>query len=310
MRMLMERTIEPVVKGIDTKDEEQKKMNVLKRVCNHIFIDGLSGMGQGLFATLIIGTIIQQIGLVIGGPIGECVNQVGRVAAACTSAGIGIAVAHKYGESSLVTISAGVTGMVGGYASKILLGTAFADGAMILAGPGEPLGAFVAAFVGITFGHLVAGKTKLDIILTPLVTIVTGSAIGVLVGPPISTMMTGLGDIINWGTEQQPFLMGIIVSVLMGMILTLPISSAALGVILNLQGVAAGAAVIGCCCNMVGFAVASFRENKFRRAVGTGNRNIDASGAEYHATSADLGSGNRVQCHSWSDGYRICENAV
>lgn len=238
-------------------------MNVLKRVCNHIFIDGLSGMGQGLFATLIIGTIIQQIGLVIGGPIGECFYQAGKVAAACTSAGIGIGVAHRYGESSLVTVSAGVAGMVGGYAGKILAGTAFADGAMILAGPGEPLGAFVAAFVGITIGHLIAGKTKLDIILTPLVTIGTGSAIGVLVGPPISAMMTGLGDIINWGTEQQPFLMGIIVSVLMGMILTLPISSAALGIILNLQGVAAGAAVIGCCCNMVGFAVASFRENKF-----------------------------------------------
>lgn len=238
-------------------------MKVLKRVCNHIFIDGLSGMGQGLFATLIIGTIIQQIGLAIGGPIGDCVHQVGRVAAACTSAGIGIGVAHKYGESSLVAVSAGVAGMVGGYASKILAGTAFADGAMILAGPGEPLGAFVAAFVGITIGHLIAGKTKLDIILTPLITIGTGSAIGVLVGPSISTMMTGLGNIINWGTEQQPFLMGIIVSVLMGMILTLPISSAALGIILNLQGIAAGAAVIGCCCNMVGFAVASFRENKF-----------------------------------------------
>ena len=87
-------------------------------------------------------------------------------------------------------------------------------------------------------------------------------AVGLLVGPPISEFMTALGALINWGTEQQPFLMGIIVSVLMGMILTLPISSAALGVILNLSGLAAGAATIGCCCNMVGFAVASYRENK------------------------------------------------
>ena len=86
---------------------------------------------------------------------------------------------------------------------------------------------------------------------------------GILVGPPISKFMLWLGSLINWGTEQQPFIMGIVVSVLMGMILTLPISSAALGVILNLSGLAAGAATIGCCCNMVGFAVASFRENKF-----------------------------------------------
>lgn len=237
-------------------------MKGLKKLCNHIFIDGLSGMAQGLFATLIIGTIIQQIGLALGGTVGNAVYLIGKVAAACTSAGIGLGVAHKYKESALVTVSAAVAGMAGGYAGNILAGTAFADGAMVLSGPGEPLGAFVAAFVGITLGHLVSGKTKIDIIVTPLVTIGTGSAAGLLVGPPISALMSGLGNVINWGTEQQPFLMGIVVSVVMGMVLTLPISSAALGIILNLQGLAAGAAVIGCCCNMVGFAMASYRENK------------------------------------------------
>ena len=119
----------------------------------------------------------------------------------------------------------------------------------------------MAAYVAIELARLVAGRTRLDIILAPLVGILSGSAVGILVGPPISRMMTQLGSLINWGTEQQPFLMGIIVSVLMGMILTLPISSAALGVILNLSGLAAGAATVGCCCNMVGFAVASFKEN-------------------------------------------------
>lgn len=133
---------------------------------------------------------------------------------------------------------------------------------MVYAGPGEPLGAFIAAYVGIFFGHLVAGKTKVDILVTPIVAIGSGAAVGLLLGPPISGFMAWLGSLINWGTEQQPFLMGIIVSVLMGMILTLPISSAALGIILNLSGLAAGAATVGCCCNMVGFAVASYRENK------------------------------------------------
>ena len=152
--------------------------------------------------------------------------------------------------------------MVGAFAAKLLAGSVLVDGAMVFAGPGEPLGAFLAAYVGIEFGHLVSGKAKVDILVTPIVTITAGSAVGLLVGPPISEFMTALGALINWGTEQQPFLMGIIVSVLMGMILTLPISSAALGVILNLSGLAAGAATIGCCCNMVGFAVASYRENK------------------------------------------------
>lgn len=179
-----------------------------------------------------------------------------------TSAGIGVGVAYKFKESPLVVLSAATAGMIGGFAGKILAGTVLVDGAIVLAGPGEPLGAFIAAYVAIEVGHLVSGKTKIDILVTPIATIASGAAVGLLVGPPISRFMEGLGAIINWGTEQQPFLMGIIVSVIMGMVLTLPISSAALGVILNLSGLAAGAATIGCCCNMVGFAVASYRENK------------------------------------------------
>lgn len=238
-------------------------MEKVKKALNHVFIDGLSGMALGLFATLIIGTIIQQIGNLIGGTVGDTLYLFGKAASVMTSVGIGIGVAYKFKEPVYVTLSAATAGMVGGYASKILAGTLIGEGGVVvLAGPGEPLGAFIAAIVGIELGHLVAGKTKIDLLVTPFVTIVIGSAVGLLVGPPITRFMTGLGAIINWGTEQQPFLMGIVVSVLMGMILTLPISSAALGIILNLSGLAAGAAVVGCCCNMVGFAVASYRENK------------------------------------------------
>lgn len=237
-------------------------MNLIKKYLNRVFIDGLSGMAMGLFATLIIGTIIQQIGTFAGGSVGNLIFLVGKAAAAATCAGIGVGVAYKFKESPMVVLSAATCGLVGGYASKILAGTFMADGTIVLAGPGEPLGAFIAAYVGIEIGHLVAGKTKIDIIVTPLITIGAGSAVGLLAGPPISSFMTWLGSLINWGTEQQPFLMGIVVSVLMGMILTLPISSAALGIILNLSGLAAGAATVGCCCNMVGFAVASYRENK------------------------------------------------
>lgn len=236
-------------------------MNLIKKCLNRIFVEGLSGMALGLFATLIIGTIIQQIGMLAGGSIGTLIYAVGKMAAGLTCAGIGVGVAYKFQESPMVVLSAATSGMIGGYASKVLAGTLLVDGNLALQGPGEPLGAFIAAYVGIEIGHLIAGKTRLDIILVPLLSIGTGSAVGVLVGPSISSFMTWLGGLINWGTEQQPFLMGIVVSVLMGMILTLPISSAALGVILNLSGLAAGAATVGCCCNMIGFAVASFREN-------------------------------------------------
>lgn len=237
-------------------------MEKVKKVLDRIFIEGLSAMAQGLFATLIIGTIIQQIGSFIPGQSGTILFVIGKVAASLTGAGIGVAVAYKFNESPLVVVSAATAGMTGAFASKLLAGTVLVDGAMVYSGPGEPLGAFLAAYVGIYFGHLVSGKTKVDILVTPIISIGTGSAVGLILGPPISGFMVWLGSVINWGTEQQPFLMGIIVSVLMGMILTLPISSAALGIILNLSGLAAGAATIGCCCNMVGFAVASYRENK------------------------------------------------
>lgn len=237
-------------------------MEKLRKIMDRIFIEGLSAMAQGLFATLIIGTIIQQIGTFVGGTIGDLIFVIGKVAASLTGAGIGAAVAYRFKESPLVVVSAATAGMIGAFASKILAGAVLVDGAMVYSGPGEPLGAFLAAYVGIVFGHMVSGKTKVDIIVTPIVTIGTGAVVGVLLGPPISSFMTWLGSIINWGTEQQPLLMGIIVSVLMGMMLTLPISSAALGIILNLSGLAAGAATIGCSCNMVGFAVASYRENK------------------------------------------------
>ncbi len=237
-------------------------MNWLKKILDRIFIEGLSGMAYGLFATLIVGTIIQQIGTLVGGQTGNLLYAIGKVAAALTSAGIGVGVAYRFKASSLVVLSAATAGMVGGFASKLLAGTVLDEGAMVFAGPGEPLGAFLAAYIGIEVGQLLAGKTKIDILLTPIVTVGAGSVAGLLAGPPISRFMTKIGEMINWGTEQQPLVMGIVVSVLMGMALTLPISSAALGVILNLNGLAAGAATIGCCCNMVGFAVASFRENK------------------------------------------------
>ncbi len=245
-------------------------MKGIKKILNEIFIEGLSGMATGLFATLIIGTIIQQIGTFIPGTIGTSLFMMGKIAASVTGVGIGCGVAVRFKESPLVIMSAATCGMVGAFASKILAGTVLVDGAIVYAGPGEPLGAFIAALAGIYMGRLVSGKTKVDIIITPLVSIVSGSAVGLILGPPISNFMTLLGEMINAATLQEPFLMGILVSVLMGMILTLPISSAALGIILNLSGLAAGAATVGCCANMVGFAVASYRENKVNGLLAQG----------------------------------------
>ena len=239
-------------------------MKKLKAILNDIFIDGLSGMALGLFSTLIIGTIIAQIGTLIGGTVGDYLIAMANVAKTITGAGIGVGVASKYKEGPLVTVSAAVTGMIGAFPAVTTM-----EG-FTLGAPGEPLGAFIAALVAIKVGHLVAGKTKVDIIVTPLVSIVSGAVVGFLVGPYIATFMKWLGNLVNVNVEAHPILGGIAISVLMGMILTLPISSAAIGISMSITGLAAGAATVGCCCNMVGFAVASYRENKMGGLVAQG----------------------------------------
>ncbi len=233
----------------------------MKKFFNRLFIDGLSGMASGLFATLIIGTIIAQIGKMIPGSIGEYLVLIGGFAKTITGAGIGVGVAAKLGAAPLVTVSAAVVGFVGAFPNLAKFG---------FGAPGEPLGAFVAAYIAIAVGSLVAGKTKVDIIVTPLTSIIVGAAAGFFVGPPISTFMSWIGDIVNQNVVASPIIGGMIVAVVMGICLTLPISSAAIGVMMHLNGLAAGAAVVGCCCNMVGFAVASFHENRWSGLVSQG----------------------------------------
>lgn len=241
---------------------------------HRILIEGLTGMTHGLFATLIIGTILIQLGHALPGTAGETVTLMGRIASAITGAGIGLGTAFRLKASTFVLVGAAVAGQIGAHASGLLAGTTVVTDdvgiAIVLRGPGEPLGAFLAAWAAIEIGGLVAGRTPVDILITPLTTVVSGGAIGLLAGPPISRAMTALGEVVNWGTERQPFLMGIIVAVIMGVVLTLPISSAALGVILGLSGIAAGAATIGCTTQMVGFAVASFRENRWSGLLAQG----------------------------------------
>lgn len=236
---------------------------MVKKFLNRLFIDGLSGMATGLFATLIIGTIISQVGSMLGGDVGSYLLAMGNFAKTIMGAGIGIGVACKLKSSPLVTVSAAVAGLVGAFPS-------IATESFVLGRPGEPLGAFIAAYIAIEIGSLVSGKTKVDIIVAPLCTIIPGAVAGFLIGPPISTAMAWIGEIVNINVEQSPILGGIIVSVVMGICLTLPISSAAIGVSLKLSGLAAGAAVAGCCANMIGFAVASFRENKWGGIVSQG----------------------------------------
>ena len=248
-------------------------MQKVKKVLSLIFIDGLSGMALGLFATLIVGTIVGQIASYIGGAFGGWMSSVASVAKVVTGAGIGVGVACKFKRPPLDVISAAAVGMIGAFASAILKGTLIDGGKVVFSGPGEPLGAFIAVIAAVGVGRLVSGRTKLDILVTPLSMLAAGSAVGLLLGPPISALMAGLGNFINWGTEQQPLVMGIVVSVVMGLCLTLPISSAAIGISLGLSGIAAGAAVVGCCCQMIGFAVSSYRENRlggfFAQGIGT-----------------------------------------
>lgn len=252
----------------------RRPLGRVRSYAHRVIIEGLTGMAHGLFATLIIGTILIQLGHALPGTLGATIVLLGRVAQAVTGAGIGLGTAYRLKASTFVLVGAAVAGQVGAHASGLLAGTAVVTDdvgtAIVLRGPGEPLGAFLAAWVAVEIGGLVAGRTPIDILITPLTTVVAGGAVGLLAGPPISRAMTALGQVVNWGTERQPFLMGIIVAVIMGMVLTLPISSAALGVILGLSGIAAGAATIGCTTQMVGFAVASFRENRWSGLLAQG----------------------------------------
>lgn len=236
----------------------------MKKYLNRLFIDGLSGMAYGLFSTLIIGTIICQIGKLVGdNSIGQYIFAIGNLAKTITGAGIGVGVAAKLKASPLTSVAAAVCGMVGAFPNVSL--EAFKVGT-----PGEPLGAFIAAYIAIEIGYLVSGKTKLEIIVTPLSCVLAGSAAGYFVGPYISYAMTWLGNLVNVNVDKYPIIGGIVVSVLMGIILTLPISSAAIGISMGITGLAAGAATIGCCCNMVGFAVISYRENKVGGLIAQG----------------------------------------
>lgn len=235
----------------------------MRNFVDRYLIKGLSGMASGLFCTLIIGLIIKQIGLFLPDTvIGNTLLGIASLATVLTGVGIGIGAAHQLEASKLVLYASAINGLIGAYATGFLNGSLVAEGKVILAGPGDPVGAFLAAVIGLEIGRLVAGKTKLDILVTPAVTIIAGSITALLLGPPISSFMTGLGSVIGYATELQPFLMGIIISVLMGMFLTLPISSAAIAMMLGLSGLAAGAATAGCTAQMIGFAVISYRENK------------------------------------------------
>ena len=237
---------------------------MVKKYLNRVFIDGLSGMALGLFSTLIIGTIICQIASLLGdNVIFQYLMAMGNVAKTLTGAGIGVGVACKLKSSPLTTVCAAVCGIIGAFPNV-------ANEAFVIGKPGEPLGAFIAAYVAVEIGALVAGKTKVDIIVTPFCCILAGATAGYFIGPYISQAMVWLGNLVNINVQKYPFFGGMAISVLMGVILTLPISSAAIGVSMGINGLAAGAATIGCCCNMVGFAVISYRENKFGGLIAQG----------------------------------------
>lgn len=211
----------------------------------------LNGMALGLFSSLIIGLILKQIGILSGISVLENLGQISQY---MMSGAIGAGVAYSLGASPLGIFASVVAGTLGGGSISLT-----DQGAVVSIG--EPVGALFAALVGVEISKRISGKTKLDIILVPAATIVTGGIAGYYLAPFITAFMKAVGNVINFSTMQQPVIMGILVSVLMGIILTMPISSAAIGISLGLNDLAAGAAIIGCSCHMIGFAVTSFKEN-------------------------------------------------
>lgn len=206
-------------------------------------ITALSYMALGLFSSLIMGLILNTIGEQLNL---SYLEEMGTFAMEDKIVGgaIGVAIAYGLKAPPLVMFS---TLFAGAFGAEL----------------GGPVGSYVAALFAIEFGKLVYKTTKIDIIITPMVTIIVGFTVGKFIGPPINRFMIWFGELINWSTEQQPFIMGILVAVLMGWALTAPISSVAIAFMLGIDGVAAGAAAIGCSAQMIGFASSSYRDNGF-----------------------------------------------
>lgn len=223
-------------------------------------IDVLNGMALGLFASLIIGLILKQIGVYTHWPL---LAQFGQIAQYMMGPAIGAGVAYAVKASPLGIFASLIVGALG--AGSISL-----SGTVATMHIGEPVGALLASLCGAEFSKLIADKTKLNIILIPAGTIIVGGLIGAFIAPYVADMMKALGAFINLLTTLYPLPMSILIAVSMGMILTLPISSAAIAISLGLSGLAAGASVIGCCAQMVGFAVISFRENGWGGLISQG----------------------------------------
>ena len=207
------------------------------------FIDAMGAMAQGLFASLLIGTIISTIGTQAGI---ETLVKIGDFAKSVTGSAMAVAIGYALQAPALVLFS------------LLAVGAASNE----LGGAGGPLAVLIIAIISAEFGKAVSKETKIDIIVTPLVTIIIGVLLSMAIAPFIGQIASAVGNAVMWATEQQPFIMGILVSVIIGIALTLPISSAAICAALGLTGLAGGAALAGCCANMVGFAVMSFRENR------------------------------------------------
>ena len=229
-------------------------------------IDALGAMAQGLFCTLLVGTILNTLGqqfhigflnaviVTLGKGEGAVTYTIGGLASAMVGPGIAVAIGSALHAPGLVLFS--------------LIPVGFAANAM--GGAGGPLAVYAVAIVACECGKLVSKETKVDILVTPIVTILAGIGIAALIAAPIGTAAKAVGSAIMWATELQPFLMGIVVSALVGIALTLPISSAAICASFGLVGLAGGAAVAGCCAQMVGFAVMSFKENRWGGLVAQG----------------------------------------
>lgn len=217
--------------------------------------DALSAMALGLFSSLLIGLIIKTIGeqtanLTGVNAITDFLIEAGGIAMGLMGPAIGVAVAYALKAPPLVLFTSAVTGHMG--ATMVGFGIDQAGG---------PAGAFVAVAIGCELGKMVSKETKVDIIVTPAVTLIFGAVAAKFVGPFVGWLMVKLGDLIMIATEWQPFLFGIFISVVVGLVLTAPISSAALCIMMDLSGLAAGAATVGCCAQMIGFAVISYRDN-------------------------------------------------